>query len=156
MFVLHLPTDGQRFGLLADVVGVGRQATVYPGYSYYDAGGYTQLGHVLAARDYAAAQKLIDYVRSSPGPALTEEATLAILAGKDVVSNPTQLLNLYNNRLYDPANLIAMIEARQFGMIVLRAQFYPPPVLEAIGQNYTTVDYVEMNGFVYRVLEPVK
>lgn len=153
-FVLHMPTDGQRFGLLADVVGVGRQATVYPGYSYYDAGGYTQLGHVLAERDFEAARKLLDYVRAVPGPVLTEEATLAILAGKAVVTNPTQLLNLYNNGLYDPSSLIEMIKARQFGLIVLRAQFYPPPVLEAIGQNYRPMDDVAMNGFIYRVLEP--
>lgn len=153
--VLHLPTDGQRFGPLADVLGVGRQATVYPGYSYYDAGGYTQLGHLLAPRDFEAAHKLLAYVGASPGPALTEEAALAILTGKDVVSNPTQLLNLYNNGLYDPSGLIEMIEARQFGVIILRAQFYPPPVLQAIGQHYGTVDHVTMNGFVYRVLKPL-
>ncbi|MBN1888403.1 MAG: phospholipid carrier-dependent glycosyltransferase [Thermoflexales bacterium] len=153
VLVLHLPTDGRRFAALADLVGVGRQATVYAGYSYYDSGGYTQLGHLLAPRDLEAAERLLAYVRDCRGPALTEEATLAILAGKEVVTNPTQLLNLYNNGLYDPASLIAMVEARQFCVVVLRAQFYPPPLLEAVGQAYQTVDQVPMNGFVYRVLK---
>ncbi len=154
VLVLHMPTDGRRFGVLADVVGVGRQATVYAGYSYYDSGGYTQLGHLLAPRDMEAAERLLAYVRDCPGPVLTEEATLAILAGKEVVTNPTQLLNLYKSGMYDPASLIALVEARQFCVVVLRAQFYPPPLLEAVGQAYQTVDQVPMNGFLYRVLKP--
>ena len=75
-------------------------------------------------------------------------------AGKDVVTNPTQLLNLYNNKLYDPANLVEMINQKAFGVIVLRAQFYPPPVLEAIGQKYRSTDEVDMNGFTYHILAP--
>ena len=56
-------------------------------------------------------------------------------AGKDVVTNPTQLLNLYKNGLYDPASLVKMINEQAFGVVVLRAQFYPEPVLQAIGQK---------------------
>jgi hypothetical protein len=93
-------------------------------------------------------------VSASPGPALTEEATWAMRAGKDVVTNPTQLLNLYNNKLYDPTNLVEMINQKAFGVIVLRAQFYPPPVLEAIGQKYRSRDEVDMNGFTYHILAP--
>jgi hypothetical protein len=37
---------------------------------------------------------------------------------------------------------------------VLRAQFYPPPVLEAIGQKYHSTDEVDMNGFTYHILAP--
>jgi len=152
--VLHMPTDGRIFGTLAQIVGVGRRASVYKNYSYYDSGGYTQLGHIPADYDHAAAQHIQDYVSASPGPALTEEATWAMRAGKDVVTNPTQLLNLYNNKLYDPANLVEMINQKAFGVIVLRAQFYPPPVLEAIGQKYRSTDEVDMNGFTYHILAP--
>jgi hypothetical protein len=152
--VLHMPTDGRIFGTLAQIVGVGRRASVYKNYSYYDSGGYTQLGHIPADFDHAAAQHIQDYVSASPGPALTEEATWAMRAGKDVVTNPTQLLNLYNNKLYDPAKLVEMINEKTFGVIVLRAQFYPPPVLEAIGQKYHSTDEVDMNGFTYHILAP--
>jgi hypothetical protein len=152
--VLHIPTDGRIFGTLAQIVGVGRRASVYKNYSYYDSGGYTQLGHIPADYDHAAAQHIQDYVSASPGPALTEEATWAMRAGKDVVTNPTQLLNLYNNKLYDPANLVEMINRQAFSVIVLRAQFYPDPVLQAIGQKYRSTDEVDMNGFTYHILAP--
>jgi hypothetical protein len=152
--VLHIPTDGRIFGTLAQVIGVGRRASVYKNYSYYDSGGYTQLGHLPADFDHAAAARIQEYVSRAPGPALTEEATWAMRAGKDVVTNPTQLLNLYNNGLYDPASLIEMIDRKAFGVVVLRAQFYPPPVLQALGQKYRTLAEVDMNGFTYHVLAP--
>ena len=152
--VLHMPTDGRIFGTLAQIVGVGRRASVYKNYSYYDSGGYTQLGHIPADFDHTAAWHIQDYVSASPGPALTEEATWAMRAGKDVVTNPTQLLNLYKNGLYDPSNLVEMINRQAFGVIVLRAQFYPDPVLQAIGQKYRSTDEVDMNGFTYHVLVP--
>jgi hypothetical protein len=152
--VLHLPTDGRIFGTLAQVVGVGRRTSVYKNYSYYDSGGYTQLGHIPADFDHVAASRIQDYVSRAPGPVLTEEATWAMRAGKDVVTNPTQLLNLYKNGLYDPAGLVERINRKAFGVIVLRAQFYPPPVLEAIGQKYRTQADVDMNGFTYHVLVP--
>jgi hypothetical protein len=47
-----------------------------------------------------------------------------------------------------------MINRKAFGVIVLRAQFYPQPVLEAIGQKYRTEADVDMNGFTYHVLAP--
>jgi len=152
--VLHMPTDGRIFGTLAQVIGVGRRASVYKNYSYYDSGGYTQLGHLLGDFDYAAAQRIQEYVSRAPGPVLTEEATWAMRAGKDVVTNPTQLLNLYKNGLYDPTNLIEMINRQAFGVVVLRAQFYPEPVLQAIGQQYRTLEDVDMNGFTYHILGP--
>ena len=49
-----------------------------------------------------------------------------------------------------------MIERRAFGLIVLRAQFYPVPVLEAIGRNYKQTEAVPMNGFSYLILRPVE
>ena len=152
--VLHMPTDGRVFGMLANVVGIGRQASVYKNYSYYDSGGYTQLGHIPADYDHTAAQRIQEIVISAHGPALTEEATWAMRAGKDVVTNPTQLLNLYNNGLYNPSRLVEMINQKAFGVIVLRAQFYPQPVLESIGQKYRTLTDVDMNGFTYHVLVP--
>ena len=152
--VLHMPTDGRFFGVLAQIVGVGRRASVYKNYSYYDSAGYTQLGHIPADYDHAAAERIQDLVNRAPGPVLTEEATWAMRAGKDVVTNPTQLLNLYKNGLYDPANLVEMINRQAFGLVLLRAQFYPEPVLRAIGQKYRTLADVDMNGFTYHILIP--
>ena len=47
-----------------------------------------------------------------------------------------------------------MIERQEFGLVILRAQFYPPPVLAALGANYKPLIEIRMNGFLYRILEP--
>jgi hypothetical protein len=61
---------------------------------------------------------------------------------------------MYQAGLFDPAREIEMINARAFGLVILRAQFYPPPVLAALGANYQPKTEIVMNGFIYRVLEP--
>ncbi|MGH2593342.1 MAG: ArnT family glycosyltransferase [Anaerolineae bacterium] len=152
--VRHLPTDGPIFGPLADVIGVGRGASVYAGYPYFDSIGYTQAGHLPTDADTRKGDRIVEHIRSEFKPALTEEALFALRAGKPVVTNPTQLLNLWNNNAFDPTELIAMIDRQAFGAVVYRAQFYPDPVLQAIGARYEAIDDIWMNGFQYRVLGP--
>ena len=152
--VRHLPTDGPVFGALADAIGVGHGASVYAGYPYFDSIGYTQAGHLPTEADASQGDRIVAHATSDERPALTEEASFALRAGKPVVTNPTQLLNLWNNGVLDPAELIAMIDEQAFNVVVLRAQFYPPPVLQAIGARYEPIDDVWMNGFQYRILGP--
>ncbi len=152
--VRHLPTDGPIFGPVADAIGVGHGASVYAGYPYFDAAGYTQAGHFPTEDDTRHGDEIVERVRADPKPALAEEALLALRAGKPVVTNPTQLLNLWNNAALDPTELIAMIHEQAFSVVVLRAQFYPDPVLKAIGARYAPIDDVWMNGFQYRILGP--
>jgi hypothetical protein len=54
----------------------------------------------------------------------------------------------------DLTEMIEMLDRQQFDTVIYRAQFYPPPVLEIIGQRYETTRLIEMNGFVYCILEP--
>ncbi|HZY42765.1 MAG TPA: hypothetical protein VFF59_12290, partial [Anaerolineae bacterium] len=154
--VRHLPTDGPIFGAMADLIGVGRDASVYAGYPYYDAIGYTQAGHFPTEADAAAGDRIVGTIKLTNKVAFTEEALLALRADQPVVTNPTQLLNLWNNRAYDPTDLIAMIDRQAFGLVVFRAQFYPPPVLQAIGARYEPLTEITMNGFPYRLLVPRK
>ncbi|MBN1813453.1 MAG: hypothetical protein JXA14_16570 [Anaerolineae bacterium] len=153
---LHMPTAGPIFGPLARVLGVGGAAaqTHCTAYPYYDRMGYTQLGHLLTEDDYAAGKAILAYVRTSDGPVFSEEAMLALLDDRPVVTNPTQLRNLYLNGLLDTTDIVARIDQQEFGVVIFRAQFYPDPVLQAIGQNYTTVETVCMNGFNYGILLP--
>lgn len=154
--LLHLPTSGPVFGPLARALGVadalieGDCST----FQYHDTMGYTQLGHLLTADDYAAGEEILNYVRTADGPTFSEEAMLSLLADEPVVTNPTQLLNLYNNDLLDTTEIVERINRQEFGVIIFRAQFYPPPVLEAIGQNYQPVEHLCMNGFYYHILWP--
>lgn len=78
----------------------------------------------------------------------------SLLIGEPVVTNPTQLLNLHKNGLLDTSDMVRRIEAQEFGVVIFRAQFYPAPVLEAIGRNYEPVDHICMNGFYYHILLP--
>ena len=65
-----------------------------------------------------------------------------------------RLYNLWNMSKLDVTEMVEMIYARRFGLVIFRAQFYPPPVLQAIGQNYDVVEHIEMNGFLYAILRP--
>lgn len=154
--MLHLPTSGPIFGSLARALGVAD--TLVEGdcttFQYHDAMGYTQLGHLLTAGDYEAGEEILSYVRTADGPALSEEAMFSLLADQPVVTNPTQLLNLYKNDMLDTTEIVERINRQDFGVVIFRAQFYPQPVLEAIGRNYEPVEHLCMNGFYYHVLWP--
>ena len=154
--MLHIPTAGSVFGPLAQAMGVSDKVTQThcTAYPYYDKMGYTQLGHLLTEDDYAAGAEILAYVRTSDGPVFSEEAMLTLLDDRPVVTNPTQLRNLYLNGLLDTTDIVARIDRQEFGVVIFRAQFYPDPVLQAIGQNYTTVETVCMNGFNYAILLP--
>ena len=91
---------------------------------------------------------------SGVSAAFSEEAGFNLYAGRDVVTNPTQLLNLYQNDGVDLTAMLAMLDEQAFDTVIFRAQFYPPPVLDMIGQRYETIDLIAMNGFVYCIMEP--
>lgn len=152
--VFHMPTEGAVFGTLSQTLGI----TSNTGFALYDSAGWTVgyavIGQIPTAEEIANGWAIVDIVREGDQPAITEDASFSLLAGKDVVGNPTQLRNLYNNDLYDPSALIAMIEDQSFGVIVLRALFYPDPVLVAMTHAYDVEQSIPMNGFDYQILRP--
>ncbi|MBC6957674.1 MAG: hypothetical protein DWB44_16055, partial [Chloroflexi bacterium] len=109
----------------------------------------------VTAQDLENAERIAAIVRESELPVLSEEAGFSFRAGRDVVSNPTQLLNVWLRGQYDGTELIRMIHRQQFGAIILRAQFYPVPVLQAIDHTYRTTEVIPMNGFEYIIKRPV-
>lgn len=154
---LHLPLDHPLTRPVARLLNIQAESPHRFRQDYYDSMGYTQLGHLPTAADAAAGWQIVDWVRASraDGPTWSEEAMFTIWADQDtVVTNPTQLYNLWNMSKLDVTEMVHMIYEQSFGLIIFRAQFYPPPVLDAIGQNYDVVDHVEMNGFTYALLRP--
>lgn len=150
---VHLPTSGRLLGSVARLLGVeGR--TSYAPYQYYDSIGYTQLGHLMDDADSVNGYEMVKIIRAATGPVWSEEAMLTLNAGKDVVTNPTQLLNLSKANMLDTSNMIEMIKTKAFGAAIFRAQFYPTDVMVAFGQNYHWATTVRMNGFDYMVLMP--
>jgi hypothetical protein len=119
------------------------------------AAGYADIGHLTTAADIAAGWDIVALMQTEDRPILSEEAGFSLMAGHDVITNPTQLLNLDLKGLYNGSALLEMIENQRFGMVIFRAQFYPPRILRAVGQHYTHDVSVLMNGFEYRILRPI-
>jgi hypothetical protein len=153
--VLKMPTTGPVFETLATWWGITPNALN----GFYDsagriAGGYSDIGHLVTEEDRINAERITDLLRNSDKPVLSEEAGFSFRAGEDVITNPTQLLNLWLRGTYDGSELIRDIDAKRFGYLILRAQFYPTPVLLAMARNYETVEVIPMNGFQYIIRVP--
>lgn len=151
---LKMPTAG-AFAALAQALNI--EANVNNGFfdsATFNVGGYARIGYFLTPQDTQAGHQIADLIRQSDRPVLSEEAGFSMVAGREVIANPTQLRNLYLAGLYEGRQLIEMIEEQQFGLVILRAQFYPLPVLVAIGQFYRTEAVIRMNGFDYSILYP--
>lgn len=154
--VIHLPTEGTIFGPLANALGL--ESSYGDRYAFYDSAGwvpgYATIGHLPTQTDIDRGWQIVDILRDTEQPDMSEEAAFSLHADQDVITNPTQLKNLYENDMYDPANLIKAIQAHDFGVIVFRAQFYPPPVLEAVYEAYYPSETIVMNGFNYEIWQP--
>ena len=103
--VVKMPTEGRFFGALSDALGL--ESSYGDRYAFYDAAGwvpgYATIGHVPTQTDIDNGWRLVDVIRASERPVLSEEAGFSLQADRDVISNPTQLKNLYENDLFDPA-----------------------------------------------------
>lgn len=153
--VIKMPLDGSIFGPLGKALNLTSN-TKFP--NFYDSAGWTMgystIGQVPSDQDIANGWQIVAAVRDDPRPILSEEAAFSFNSNKPVVTNPTQLLNLYNNNALDPSALVAMIEDQAFGAVIFRARFYPPPVLEAVDRAYTVAQVIPMNGYEYTILKP--
>ena len=154
--VIHMPTEGAVFGPLSDALRL--ESSYGSRYAFYDSAGWTEgyatIGHVPTQHNIDTGWEIVDILQASEQPAMSEEAAFSLRAGLDVITNPTHLKNLYENDLVDPTALIADIRTRRFGVVVFRAQFYPPPVLDAVYEAYYPSQVLTMNGFNYEIWRP--
>ena len=160
-----MPTHTPFLRNVAELLGKPSEVSIAPQTScsapraekqipYVDAAGVGLLGRPPNAADVAAGKEIVAHILDGDSAAFSEEAGFNLYAGRDVVTNPTQLLNLYQNNQVDLTEMLAMLDKQEFDTVILRAQFYPPPVLNMIGQRYETTDLIEMNGFVYCIMKP--
>lgn len=157
--VLHMPTNLPVFEQIAQVFNITPNAMN----GFYDsartqdgqyATGYANIGHLTTQADIDAGWRIVKLVRASDKPVISEDAAFTLLADRPAITNPTQLLNLEKKGLYKGDALVRMLDNREFGLIILRAQFYPDVVLQAISRAYAQTDTIIMNGFNYLILEP--
>jgi len=154
--VIKFPTSGLGFGAVAKALNIEPA----PGHRYplYDSAGWTVgyavTGHFPSQSDYQNGWYIVEQVANTEGYVMSEDAGFSIQAGREVVTNAVQLNNLWENDLFDPTNLLNMIEQHEFGLIILRARFFPPPILIAIETHYELKETVPMNGFEYELWIP--
>ena len=135
-----LYTHGPLYRLGPFFVDRGAQASVlsrWPG----DA-------EILAAAD------LIELLQKTDGPVLLEDPSYGLAIGKEIVGNATHLRNLYQAGVWSPDGLVADLRERRFAWVVLNAELYPEPVLEAIGRYYYLYEEYEINGTRQQVFAP--
>ncbi|MCC7448090.1 MAG: hypothetical protein IT324_11780 [Anaerolineae bacterium] len=156
--VIHLPLDGPIFSTVARTLNI-QSNTKFA--NFYDSAGwvmgYATIGQIPTTDDTANGYKIVEAAESAGStetPILSEEAAFSFHLRKPVVTNPTQLLNLYQNNHYDPAALVRMIEDQAFGAVIFRARFYPQPVLDAVDRAYKIQTTIPMNGYEYTILLP--
>lgn len=112
------------------------------------------LGHAPTREDLQAGQLIASKVRGLRGPALSEDPSFAVVAGKPLVGNATHLRNLYESGLWDPTPLVNDLRNHRYAIVILDAELYPEPVLSAIGQSYFLDRSVRVNGATYRLFLP--
>lgn len=155
VMTFKMPTEGTIFGTVAQILRIEPNVM---GRHYdsatYDVVGYANIGHFVTQEDIENGRYIVSLIEASEAPVMSEEAGFSLVANRPVITNPTQLRNLWLNGLWNGDALIADVESRRFGMIIFRAEFYPTPLLEAIGQHYSVTETITMNGFTYRILRP--
>lgn len=157
VMTFKMPTDGAIFGTVANILNI--QPNVFDRHydsASYDVLGYANVGHFVTQEDIENGDYIVQLIQQTDAPVLSEEAGFSLAAGRDVVTNPTQLRNLWLNDLWNGDELIQDIENQVFGMLIFRAQFYPTPMLEAVGDYYEISEIVSMNGFDYQIWRPIE
>ena len=155
--VFKLPTSGPIFEPISQALNI----SPLPSWKYplYDPAGWTVgyaiTGHFPSPEDYENGWKIIEEVNRTDGLLMSEDAGFSFQSGREVITNGVQLKNLWENDKYDPSELIEYIEDHEFGLIILRADLFPPPVLIAIKSNYEMDSTIPMNGFEYQLWRPI-
>ena len=154
--VFKIPTEGPIFSNIATTLNI----EPLPSWRYplYDPAGWTVgyavTGHLPTSQDYEQGWQIVDYIETSDALLMSEDAGFSFRSGREVITNGVQLKNLWENGLYDPTNLIHMISNHEFGLIIVRAWLFPPPVNEAIQTFYEQGEVITMNGFAYELWQP--
>jgi hypothetical protein len=112
------------------------------------------LGRAPSIEDEQAGELIAAQISDLRGPALSEDPSFAVVAGKPLIGNATHLRNLYQAGLWDPAPMVSDLQAHKYAMVILDAELYPEPVLAAIGRFYFLERSVRVNGATYHVFLP--
>lgn len=156
--VFKMPTSGPIFEPISKALNIHP----LPSWKYplYDPAGWTVgyaiTGHLPSEDDYDNGWEIVDEVNMTDGLVMSEDASFSFNAGREVITNGVQLKNLWENDKYDTTDLLSYIENQRFGLIILRAHLFPPPILIAIKTHYEITKTISMNGFEYELWRPIE
>ncbi len=142
------------FGLFALTAGVGPWPLRYlvPG---WDRGFQAHaLSQDAAPSDLASGQRVVQFISAAQGPVLSEAAGFVMAAGQTLVGNPMLIRGLATHGLYDQGPLIAALRGGTIRAVILLGQWYPPDVLQAIGEHYERTEQIEVARNVYLLYVP--
>jgi len=92
----------------------------------------------------AAMETIVNRIRCSSKPVISDEMTLIIRAGRDVQWEPAIAAELAHSNVYDEPGFVKMINEKKFGFFAIEwgpkyflfRERYNPPVADAIAANY--------------------
>jgi hypothetical protein len=114
------------------------------------------LGTMPSGRDRAGGDEIVAMIVAAQGQALSEDPSFTVAAGQPIVANATHLRNLHEAGLWRGTSLVADVDARRFGIVILHAQLYPAPVLSAIGRSYAIDRIVTVGPATYQIFVPAE
>ncbi|MDQ6670457.1 MAG: hypothetical protein M3069_06840 [Chloroflexota bacterium] len=112
------------------------------------------LGRAPTTEDTQAGQAIVAEIRGVRGPVLSEDPSFVVAAGRPLLANATHLRNLHLSGLWDPAPMVSDLRAHRYAMVILHAELYPEPVLDAIGHFYFLDHSLLVGGATYHVFLP--
>jgi hypothetical protein len=101
-----------------------------------------------------AAEELVGLLKRAEGPLLLEDPSYGLALEREIVGNATHLRNLYQAGAWSPDALVGDLRERRYSWVLLNAELYPEPVLEAIGRYYYLYEEYEINGTRQRLFAP--
>jgi len=112
------------------------------------------LGRAPTSGAHQAGQAMAAEIRTARGPVLSEDPSFTVAAGRPLLANATHLRNLYLSGLWDPAPMVSDLRTHRYAMVILHAELYPEPVLDAIGRFYFLDHSLQVDRATYHVFLP--
>lgn len=82
---------------------------------------------VWDARGRDEAAQVLERIERTDGPVLSEDMTLLVLAGKEIVYQPFEMTQLARQGVWRPDAFLRSLERGEFGLVVLRFDIESPP-----------------------------
>ena len=100
-----------------------------------------------------ARQAVLDAVKAADGPVLSDDMTLLVLSGKQLVFQPHVFSQLARTGRWDQGPLLRMLEAGEFDLLVLQFQIDGDGYQgDALGRERFTHEMLELIGRRYEIV----